>query len=196
MYNPIVNTKALIAILVILAVGLGAYFLGKNQTNLIQIGQFSPIQSPDPIANWKTYEDSKFLNYSIMYPQDWRKQNDCSLGNDCFESADQKGFNEGIGGGYNMQQGTLIAVGYDTRRSEGDLFSYCNKKEKDPFFPCSNANFNGMSSIKEEGKYRNSEYVLTIFRFANKNTTISTLLIPNKQNQKLVDQILSTFRFE
>lgn len=63
MYNSTVNAKILITFLVIIAVGFGAYFLGKNPINLPQI-----VQSPDSTADWKTYKNTKY-GYEIKYPK-------------------------------------------------------------------------------------------------------------------------------
>jgi len=53
-----------------LVVGIGTYFLGKNQANQAKIAQSSPTPTPNPTADWKTYTDSA-LAASFQYPSSW-----------------------------------------------------------------------------------------------------------------------------
>lgn len=75
----------LVGVLILVAVGSGAYYLGtvKNkpsnqnqvvtsQTNpspIVQRAQLTPSPSPDETANWKEYRD-EILKFSIKYPDD------------------------------------------------------------------------------------------------------------------------------
>lgn len=70
------NQKGLVPILIIvaiLAIFLGGYLLGQQQTKLPGILSQPTTQSsptPDPTANWKTYTSEKY-GFSIKYPNDW-----------------------------------------------------------------------------------------------------------------------------
>lgn len=151
-------------------------------------------------ANWNIYEDSKFLNYSINYPQNWRREDNCALGNDCFASPDQKGVNEGVGGGYDIQKGILITVSllgseaiameyYDIAcNQEGEIKGRGGSK-------CLSTFFNGINAIKFETEYGNKGYILTTFDIVTKKIRIRTLSLIDEKNQKVIDQILFTFKF-
>jgi hypothetical protein len=70
----------LLAIILLLVVGSGAYYLGAKQNKLIMqnqqksviptITQSIPTSTPDPTANWKTYVDQN-NTFSIKYPANW-----------------------------------------------------------------------------------------------------------------------------
>lgn len=69
-FSPIL---VLVGVLILVAVGGGAYYLGtiKNKSpiqNQATISPAKPSPSPAETANWKTFQSQKF---TFMYPSDW-----------------------------------------------------------------------------------------------------------------------------
>lgn len=69
-FSPIL---VLTGVLILVAVGGGAYYLGttKNKPQLqnqVIISPVKPSPTPDETANWKTFQSQKF---TFMYPSDW-----------------------------------------------------------------------------------------------------------------------------
>lgn len=188
MYNPIVNTKVLIILLIILAVGLGSYFLGRNQANLPQIAQTSP--APDPAtANWKIHS---YNLYSIKVPTDWQRggddRNDFSqLVNFDPRTATQRGFNPDI------DKGILKVEIYQIPTTEklDDFLAKSGQGETGLLYTPYNPMriiLDGQPAIKDGS---------TIYVKDPKNTRLITIafLLDFNNYTELQNQIISTFKF-
>ena len=69
----------LMVIVMVVAVGIGGYMVGANQSQIAQppsqslppVTQPSPTPTQDETANWKTYRSSR-CEFEISYPSEWK----------------------------------------------------------------------------------------------------------------------------
>ena len=80
----------LIAVILLVAAGVGGYILGTNQNQTVQTQPVTqlpqPSPTPDPTANWKTYSNTKY-DFSFKYPSEW--EIDDSSSNDDVNTSDR-----------------------------------------------------------------------------------------------------------
>lgn len=187
-YNSIVNTKVLITFLVIIAVGLGAYSLGRNQLNLPQL-----VQSPDPTANWQTYSDTKY-NYSIKFPQELFRLCPQIQGDRAFYLYDKN---------YGCEGEEPVAIGIrNDLEGTGDITESSYKNCY--YVQETKIDFAGINSTKYENIILNDEgscmFASDYARYSKhiivkRDGRLYNIFYHDYENKELKNQILSTFKF-
>ena len=152
--------------------------LNNLKTNTPKV-EPTPVTTPDPIADWKTYINTS-SNYQIKYPNDWKVTNQSagSLGEVVADSRYiEIGLGEGKSGVLGLEELQIIPpseeLNLNTTKVVGNLTLRCNGK------------FTTDTKTWCWVKVPNQEKYLNIQLFKNSNETANLLL----------DQILSTFKF-
>ena len=192
----------ILAVLILGLVGLVAYLVLKQQTPSLYPSP-TPTQTPDPIANWKTYNDSTY-GFSIRYPPGWIYKNGCEGGTDvypCFHTSDFKVGPAGVLFGNPIAGGEIILGVKENQNSP----LACPENRYGYKFPCSQiklGNIEGWHSIVE-GSLETPSYPFAgntiYFWFLHNNKQFMFTGYYNDESreeiQEVFDQILSTFQF-
>lgn len=172
---------AIVAVLLTVSLALGAYQLGKSQTSPVTssnpavVPQATPpaTPTPDPTAGWKTYTNEEF-GFQIKYPSDWQLNG--------------KMITSPQGDSLSLLVNNL-GYGFECYQTEREETTYLDRKTATKTF---------MRGVKSENCDNDSQLSLFVTT-QNRDNKIDLMFgyktINKKESEKLVDQILSTFRF-
>jgi len=174
----------------------------KNPLSNIS-NQSTPAATTDETAGWKTYTDSVH-SVSMRYPPDWEYVKSHPSGqNGCLISNDQSGTDEGIGGGYNIQRGSVVCIS-ELGNAKGENYHnvICNSKGDvtgKGSSTCNLITLNNNLAIQREERYQypigdfSKGYIRTFINFEQKN--LGLYLLYKQSTKQIIDQILSTLKF-
>ncbi|MBI2330215.1 hypothetical protein HYU94_02410 [Candidatus Daviesbacteria bacterium] len=172
----------IIGILVLAAVAGGAYYFGKSQISQPTI---TPASSPDETANWKTYTNTEY-GYLVRYPslldQNEIKDNDTYLNLVNFRESGQNGGWFSI----TVRNSTLEdEIKYQKSQIEGHVLVKLARETKVII-----EGFPGVLLEYTPDQPNNGSTT----RFVIVNNRKHSFIISGKP--QILDQILSTFRFD
>lgn len=155
-------------------------------------------QPTDETAGWKTYTNSE-LGYELKYPPNWKSVTDCKFGTTCFSSENfEQTVNEaGEGGGfYITKKGGLFSISTSSKDDVMDLNSYCHPGGPLLISSCVDTKLEGIDAKKRVLNIQDgTEYATEIGTLTNKFLVILGQNYSSQSDKKILDQILSTFKF-
>jgi len=201
--NILLPLISAVAVLALLAAG---YFFYQNQQLKQGSSNNTPSPSPAPTtqdetANWKIYSNPE-LRFSIEYPptmkisQEPKPFKDGKQNTHWSLSLDDRGEND--------QSGTSIKTSVTVQFSQNPISGESNlpiTRIQDTFLANDNTEFfdiQGNDAVKLKSVYSSNQTSITIHILKDRSlwsidgSTTST----NKESVKLIDQILSTFKFQ
>lgn len=198
-------STALFAVLVLSTVGIGAYFLGKNQNKPASTVQTSP--TPDlnreptgslpagrqgtATASWQTYTNTQY-GYSFKYPNDWDIAGEKTLFVAPQSTIDEiKKIEGGFGGG----KGLVSTINVYTEKPQIPISDeYQNVTEESVIIGGKQATKYTIQVIKPSPVGNVGDKIINII-IPNNNYYLDYSLLDEKY-KPVFDQILSTFRFD
>lgn len=205
----------IVIVLIFVSLG-GAYVLSKNQKSLSTIipsgnssignsqnseknsingnaGQATnPTPTPDPTANWKVYVN-KELGIELKYPQNWKMSTNCKFGNICFLSDDFEEIANAVGEGgdsYVASKGSVFSISSSIKTSLMKLDDFCRPGGPITITSCEDTKLDGI-----DAKKRISGNATAIGALTDNFMIIVGQNYSVQENKKVLDQILSTFKF-
>mgnify|MGYP001558259781 CR=1 FL=1 len=183
MKNPLVLIMSVLLVITVVIAGLFYFQIKKSSKELSKYqAQTSPTPSitPDPTSNWKTYINDKF-GVEFRYPIGW------PVPKELLQSINFNGKLIIVKGPFYDQ-----ALQRDLNFDEYAVRSYGDETPRYDF------NMNGLIGKRGlENSVSNYSNIVVLAK-DNKSTdiiTISYIYDPKKEDGKVFDQILSTFKF-
>lgn len=199
------SSKVLLVVLILLAVGLGAYFLGKEKfstklnlppsPNLLpSLTESSPTPTPVPIENWKIYKNERF-GYTFKYPPYWvvidsipvEKRKQIFVAPPWVADKFKSGGN--FGGGDFLNIGIRIDDNFSPAKSD-NFHTVSQKITTIDDLPAVEYTINWLISV--HGTSKGSVETEVVLEKSGEKYIFSSY---KKENKVIFDQMLSTFKF-
>lgn len=188
----------ILIILIFIAIfSAGAYIVIKNQSNkqpppptpTVQPSQISPSPTIDETSNWKTYRDEKY-SFQFLYPQDLFLKKSEKFPDSIFLTK----YDIDIENGQNEGPFALISIMIWDKNDFLEPLNLLGLDKRENIM-VDGVKAVKVSGIKPEGQYLAGIYYQQVF-FSINDKIISLLFYEDPSNNiKLLDQILSTFKF-
>jgi uncharacterized protein YxeA len=188
-----------IAIIVLIVVGAGSYYLGQKSKNIqpqisIIKNTPTPTQAPtptsDPTVNWKTYTNPEY-NYSFKNPTNWQELSDSTVDKAIFRlnPVDEK-----VSSGDYWLEVDVLKKWYKGSIESTNMENWLSEQmnmHKD-YENVSVANQKGIKYIQTPTSQSPGNI---IYDFVKNGYGYSIAILYIKQNDGIGEQILSTFKF-
>lgn len=196
------NKSKMIYVLIILfsvlfliaAVTLGMKFYNESNKETVLISTPSPTITPDPTADWKTYEGNGF---SVKYPNAWDKGTDTTSQNPnayprFYQIIESGSYDSLFEKGYGYKSMSFMKVKSDASISEVKNFiarQYITSNLKEEIFKIDNTDVTLYTGCL------NPEVCEKVIAYLIPLKGGEYLLLTTTDDSNLTDQILSTFKF-
>jgi len=154
--------------------------------------------TPDETAGWKTYTNS-VLGLELKYPPNWKSVIDCKFGTTCFSSENfEQTVNEvGDGGGfYIAKKGGLFSISSSLKDASINLDNYCHPGGPLLITSCVDTKLDELNAKKRILNIQDgAEYSTEVGALTNKFLIMLGQNYSSQSDKKILDQILSTFKF-
>jgi len=150
----------------------------------------TPTPTPNPTANWKTYKNEQY-KFQFQYPQNLYLKQSPKFGDQIFLTENDIDINEVNEGPFAL---VTIAI-WDKNK-----FEKTGYPRQDKYLKSENVTIDGVDALKLSGIIPEGEYLAGSFHqevsFPIKDKIIHFIFFEDSSNNiKLLDQILSTFKF-